>query len=163
MAWCKSESTQDTHTTATRCITLHHTASHCCTLQHAATGGVVQVGIKRRGAARAHDSHMIVVLARSLPSDSTSIYPPNGLPPSSPTKREPEEIRKVAKSDQMQCVAVCCSVLQCVAVCCSVLQCAAARCSVLHCVVPCALDRLLQPVLSESASSLFWSTFSSNF
>jgi len=34
----------------------------------------------------------------------------------------------------LQCVAVCCSVLQCVAVCCSVLQCVAVRCSVLHCV-----------------------------
>ena len=33
----------------------------------------------------------------------------------------------------MQCVAVCCSVLQCVAVCCSVLQCVAVCCSVLQC------------------------------
>ena len=34
----------------------------------------------------------------------------------------------------MQCVAVCCSVLHCVAVCCIVLQCVAVRCSVLQCV-----------------------------
>jgi len=32
---------------------------------------------------------------------------------------------------ELQCVAVCCSVLQCVAVCCSVLQCVAVCCSVL--------------------------------
>jgi len=30
---------------------------------------------------------------------------------------------------EMQCVAVCCSVLQCVAVCCSVLQCVAVCCT----------------------------------
>jgi hypothetical protein len=43
-------------------------------------------------------------------------------------------IRAAGKYAQMQCVAVCCSVLQCVAVCCSVLQCVAVRCSVLQCV-----------------------------
>jgi len=34
--------------------------------------------------------------------------------------------------ENVQCVAVCCSVLQCAAVCCSVLQRVAACCSVLH-------------------------------
>jgi len=47
---------------------------------------------------------------------------------------------------ELQCVAVCCSVLQCVAVCCSVLQeadkecelqCVAVCCSVLQCVAVC--------------------------
>ena len=37
----------------------------------------------------------------------------------------------------MQCVAVCCSVLQCVAVCCSVLQCVAVYSRVLQCVAVC--------------------------
>ena len=36
-----------------------------------------------------------------------------------------EEGPRVESSGQLQCIAVCCSVLQCVAVCCSVLQCAA--------------------------------------
>jgi len=38
---------------------------------------------------------------------------------------------------EMQCVAVCCSVLQCVAMCCSVLHCVAVCCSVLQCVIVC--------------------------
>jgi len=38
---------------------------------------------------------------------------------------------------ELQCVAVCCSVLQCVAVCCSALQCVAVCCSVLQCVAMC--------------------------
>ena len=37
----------------------------------------------------------------------------------------------------VQCVAVCCSVLQCAAVCFSVLQCVAVCCSVLQCVAVC--------------------------
>jgi len=37
----------------------------------------------------------------------------------------------------LQCVAVCWSVLQCVGVCCSVLQCIAACCSVLQCIAAC--------------------------
>ena len=127
---------------ATHYYTLQHTTrggvvqfrinaghTHCNnTLQHTTTGGVVQVGIKRRGAAGAHDSIMIVVLARSLPPDSSSsIYPPNGLPPqsSSPTVREPQGIRKVAESSLMQCDAVCCSNVGC----CTVLHCHPCSCS----------------------------------
>ena len=41
---------------------------------------------------------------------------------------------------EIQCVAVCCSVLQCVAVCCSVLQCVAVCCSVLQCFAVCKVD-----------------------
>jgi len=41
------------------------------------------------------------------------------------------------ESQELQCVAVCCSVLQCVAVCCSVLQCVAVCCSVMQCVAVC--------------------------
>jgi len=37
----------------------------------------------------------------------------------------------------IQCVAVCCSMLQYTAVCCSVLQCVAVRCSALQCVAVC--------------------------
>jgi len=39
---------------------------------------------------------------------------------------------ETGESVELQCVAVCCSVLQCVAVCCSVLQCVAVCCSVLQ-------------------------------
>jgi len=45
--------------------------------------------------------------------------------------------RSVISSDDMQCVAVCCSVLQCAAVCHNVLQCVALCCSVLQCVAVC--------------------------
>jgi len=39
---------------------------------------------------------------------------------------------QLCESVELECVAVCCSVLQCVAVCCSVLQRVAACCSVLQ-------------------------------
>ena len=66
---------------------------------------------------------------------------------------------------QMQCVAVCCSVLQCaqlisvclavcrqfIAVCCSVLQCVAMCCSVLQCVAVCC--SVLQCVYDARSSS----------
>jgi len=40
-------------------------------------------------------------------------------------------------AQEVQCGAVCCSVLQCVAVCCSVLQCVAVCCCMLQCVAVC--------------------------
>jgi len=56
----------------------------------------------------------------------------------------------------VQCVAVCCSVLQCVAVRCSVLQCVAVCCSALQCVqcvaMCCSVSRLHTAAKSPSLS-----------
>ena len=48
--------------------------------------------------------------------------------------------RPVDNSGELQCVAVCCSVVQCVAVCCSVYQCVAVCCSALQCVAVCLIQ-----------------------
>jgi len=50
-----------------------------------------------------------------------------------PTSEGPVESCEIYMNN-VQCVAVCCSVLQYVAVCCSVLQCVAVCCSMLQCV-----------------------------
>ena len=132
---------------ATHCNTLQHTATHCITLQYIATHYKTHCNTLQHIA-----THYNTLTYVSFSSTCDSGWW---------TKKMLRYTR------ELQCVAVCCSVLQCVAVCCSVLQsyqhskppalsAEAVCCSVLQCVAAyCSvLQRVAVIPAFEAASSV---------
>jgi len=80
------------------------------------------------------------------------------------THHESAGIRQtsLAQSDsqvtlEIECVAVCCSVLQCVAVCCRVSQCVTVCCSVLQCIPVCC--SVLQCVYTLDCTHVYFARY----